>query len=112
MNRVLSARNLAFAATIAGMTVSGVVHAALNSPISRDKGVTVSYADLDLNSMDGIKTLYQRLKTSARQVCGGNKGIETIDSKLQRRLCVETALNEAVSHIDNSLLQKLHVQER
>ena len=111
MNRLFMTR-AATALAFTAISIPFSASAALNSPVLEDPAVTVSYSDLDLSSMDGVKTLYQRLKSSARKVCGGQKGIETIDRRLQRRECVDTALADAVEDIDNQLLDRLHLEKR
>jgi len=71
------------------------------------KSVRVSYADLNLNQAAGKKTLYQRLRGAADQVCG------KVQSKVARdirhnRECFEDALDHAVHQVGNQDLLTMH----
>jgi UrcA family protein len=67
---------------------------------------TVSYRDLDLSTIEGATTLYQRLKSAARHVCdepGANP------FALQEwRSCYDAAMADAVAKVNNALLTTLY----
>ncbi len=75
-----------------------------------DDSVRVTFPDLDLSREEGVVTLYQRLKTSARQVCGSfplayNGGLQLWRVTKQCRI---RTLTDAVRNIDNPRLSALH----
>ncbi len=59
------AATLAIAATIGTFAMSGAAHAA-----AADEAIGVRFADLDLTSQAGQRTLDRRIDKAARQVCG------------------------------------------
>ena len=60
-------KKFAFAIAAAGLAITGVQASAGES------GVAVTYADLDLSSVEGQKTLERRLSTAIEQVCNTNE---------------------------------------
>lgn len=74
------------------------------------RSVTVSYADLDLTKEAGVKSLYQRLRTAARQVCG-NKDSRYLEDVKDWQRCHDSALETAVNNVGNVRLTAVH-QER
>ena len=69
--------------------------------------VAVAYADLDLTSDAGVKTLYRRLQVAAKQVCNVYTGHE-IWRAMDRRACYRQALSDAVAKINVEMLSVLH----
>lgn len=98
-------------------TVTGEA-ATLAMPVVRKQGreirrVTVSYADLRLESPAGINTLYGRIETAARTVCG-------TPSHQQGRLtsthrdwqgCLEGAMDGAVANVNHRGLSQYHLAQ-
>ena len=74
------------------------------------RSVTVSYADLDLTKEAGIESLYQRLRTAARQVCG-SKDSRYLEDVREWQRCHDAALENAVNNFGNVRLSAVH-QER
>ena len=70
--------------------------------------VTVSYADLDLASAAGAQTLYARLSSAARQVCGAEPRNVELRQHASFRSCYHQALDEAVDRVDSEQLYALH----
>jgi UrcA family protein len=71
--------------------------------------VTVNYADLDLTKPAGAKTLYDRLKRAARNVC------HPYDSNQMRkrwRECYDQAIANAVADVDRPMLTALHAEKK
>jgi UrcA family protein len=66
----------------------------------------VSYADLNLGSVDGQQTLFQRLKRAARDVCDTREARTTQEMR-SSRVCYEEALNQAVSEVGSAGLVAL-----
>jgi UrcA family protein len=69
------------------------------------KSQVVRFADLNLSTDDGARTLYQRIKLAARQVCDG------ADERFgysEYRKCFNKAVDEAVSKVDRPTLHVVH----
>jgi UrcA family protein len=62
--------------------------------------VTVRYADLDLNTSEGIAALYERLQRAARNVCRYYDGRGSLTNVRVLRACYERALAAAVGDVD------------
>jgi UrcA family protein len=61
----------------------------------------VSFADLDLETTAGAKTLLTRIKVAARRVCGVNDvGLIAIEFRAQLHRCAEQATARAVADVD------------
>ena len=72
---------------------------------------TVSYADLDLSRESDTQTLYSRLRTAAKSVCG------TADARNLRMRqfameCYQQSLSTAVADVSNANLTALHAADR
>ena len=75
-----------------------------------NSSVTVSYADLDINSEAGAKVLYSRLKRAAEQVCGtrSNTINGSLAQTLRARECFRDALEASVEKLDSDVLEGIH----
>ena len=61
----------------------------------------VSYADLNLESEAGAKTLLRRIKFAARRVCGvGELGLIAIEFRAQLHRCAEQATAREIADVD------------
>lgn len=61
----------------------------------------VSYADLDLDTQSGARTLLRRITFAARRVCGVNDiGVMAIEFRAQLHRCAEQATARAVADVD------------
>ena len=70
------------------------------------RSVTVSFRDLDLTTVTGARTLYQRLKNAAQSVCDQPRiGIE---GYRVWHACYDTALSDAVAKVNSPLLIAMH----
>ncbi len=76
---------------------------------------SVSYADLNLESEEGVRVLYRRLKRASRELCsatppriaGSLPNIHHSSNGLERQ-CYLEALSYAVDNFDNDDLTRLH----
>ena len=75
-----------------------------------DPKVTVSYADLNLNTEKGVQTLYRRLKRASKEVSGFTSFGRVGDAgRMQKaRQSYRNALSNAVEKIDNERLSEIH----
>jgi UrcA family protein len=71
------------------------------------RSLTVSFADLDLANAAGAATLYDRLKTAARRVCG-KADPRDLSAVGDVKRCRTEALDAAVAGVDNPRLTALH----
>jgi UrcA family protein len=69
----------------------------------------VHYGDLNLDSEQGAKVLYARLRSAARQVCSP---LQSIDLSLQRQweVCFNNAIANAVGEVNKTTVSALHAQ--
>ena len=70
---------------------------------------TVTYGDLNLESEQGAKVLYARLRSAARQVCRPVEGIE-LSSQRAWSTCVDEAVSSAVIKVNRERVTALHNQ--
>jgi len=91
--------------TVVAIT-SMAAHAA-TADISGPQQATVRFADLNLSAQQGAETLYARIQSAARQVCGpeDDKNLALFQS---RRACVDKAIADAVAHVGNAQLRAVY----
>jgi UrcA family protein len=80
-----------------------------NSP-SAYRSVVVRYADLNLGSAEGARTLYARLSSAAEAACGGEQYKAGLRRSRAYRACYDQTLDEAVRKIDSQHLLALHAE--
>jgi UrcA family protein len=68
------------------------------------KSVTVRFADLDLNKVDGAVTLYNRLQRAARSVCSPLRGPIALRDSRRYAECVDAAVSNAVATVDHPVV--------
>jgi UrcA family protein len=92
------------AATLIGIT--GMLSAA-NASDQRPKGELlsekVSFADLNLNTTQGVDSLYRRISSAAGRVCASSESRESALMTVWRH-CMDQAISSAVDKINNPAL--------
>jgi UrcA family protein len=95
---------------VAGLITPAVV-VAETYPDSENVRVRVSFADLNLESAEGVRVLYQRLKLASKEICG----ITSSNSILARsslqgasKRCYRQTLSRSVKKTKNADLARLH----
>ena len=68
----------------------------------------VGYGDLDLESMQGARILYARLRSAATRVCEPQRSRQLTDDGFPA--CYDNAMAEAVRQINKSTLTKVYKQ--
>ena len=68
--------------------------------------VKVSYRDLNLSTISGAQTLYGRIKTAARSMCG-YEGRNMFDQSYWNA-CYRGAIADAVAKVNSPLLTAVH----
>jgi UrcA family protein len=91
---------------VAGAAMSGAVQAA-EEP--RHDRTIVSYGDLNLDSSQGTRALYARLRNSAENVCSAFEGRDLFFKRLWQ-VCFDQAVAAAVGQVNRPVLTILHNQ--
>ena len=84
----------------------GVAHAAPAQDLPR---VVVSYGDLDLSSSEGVRELYKRIASAAREVCPYADARELGQVALNRS-CRNAAISRAVREVNSPQLVALRAE--
>ncbi len=71
---------------------------------------SVSYADLNLESEEGVRVLYRRLQHASREVCSPKSLKITLSPfvNYQASGCYRHTLSDAVDKVDNEDLTRIH----
>jgi UrcA family protein len=96
--------SLAGIAATAVLLFLGITPAWSASPDTHS--VTVSFRDLDLSTQQGAKTLYGRIQSAARKVCG-YPGADFIEQSIWRS-CYRNTVSDAVEKVNSPLLTAVH----
>ncbi|HEY6926525.1 MAG TPA: UrcA family protein [Steroidobacteraceae bacterium] len=111
-NRRAIGRPMGLSGRVAVLAISllvgslGVAHAA---PAQQLPQVVVSYGDLDLSSSDGVRELYQRIASAAREVCPYANARE-IGQVALNRSCRNEAISRAVRDVRSPQLVALRAE--
>jgi UrcA family protein len=70
---------------------------------------TVRYGDLNLDSEQGAKLLYARIRSAAGDVCSSLEGRNFTDKKLYQG-CFDSAVASAVGQVNKASVTALHNQ--
>ena len=85
------------------LAAAATLSLAFTAPASADsfqRGERVSYADLNLSTQDGARTLLARIHRAADRVCFVANGPQPLDLHIARRECVNDAVGRAVARLD------------
>ncbi len=109
LSRPLAAALLSAAVAIPGLaSAQSTVHEVIvrpNAPGVETRSEKVSFSDLNVDHPSGARALLQRIRGAARRVCGPEDGLHADDSF---KVCVRTAVNRAVTDLDNPLVSSLN----
>jgi len=89
-----AAKLIGFAA--ASLTMFSAMMFFVNSHASAPETLTVSYADLDVNTGDGAAVLYHRIRVAAAEVCSIYDSRDLARTAL-RQSCTDRAVAHAVA---------------
>ena len=101
-------RNSTMAAAALGLLAAVALPAAAESVtevtaprIGEEQRVTVGYADLDLNSVEGQEVLHYRIANAARKVCGSSdlRRAGSLQMANRNEECFESSLSRAMAQI-------------
>ena len=98
--------HIAFAAIACGiaLTTTATADQRNGEPLTK----VVSYADLNLNSEPGARTLYGRLRMAATHVCAPFRG-NSLRESTNWRECFNSALARSVAEVDQPILTAYHL---
>jgi len=100
-------RSFSRAAALASVVgLLGMAPALASIPANGLRSMTVTYRDLNLSTVAGATTLYQRIKGAARSVCG-DEG-RRFDEQRQWKRCYRGAIAGAVAAVHSPLLSAVH----
>jgi UrcA family protein len=101
-------RMVAFVLPALFMVESAFAAVAVEVPPS----VTVRYDDLNLNSTEGVASLYQRIQNAATEVCRPVEGPQSVSRMLWTawKQCFHHAIANAVQAVHNDKLNAYHWQ--
>ncbi len=87
-----------------------VVSAHTPSNFAEGPETTVSYADLNLESEEGVRVLYRRLQLASREVCSpwSLKITRSVFVNYESSACYRRTLSNAVDKVDNEDLTRIH----
>jgi UrcA family protein len=71
------------------------------------KSQVVRFGDLNLSSDAGIRTLYQRIRSAAKNVCAQTNDTMVLERK-NLRLCLDKAVGDAVDKINRPALTAMY----
>ena len=73
----------------------------------QSKSIRVKYADLDLQTTQGVERLYARIEKAARQVCEQNGVRLTATAQQRFTKCVDASMSTAARSVNNVSLTNL-----
>jgi UrcA family protein len=98
-------------ALITAITTSLAVaaHASAPAPATAPESETrlIKYADLDLSHNADVRRLYHRIRTAAREACGGSYLLAPLMARDLKR-CAEDATARAVARVNAPSLTRYH----
>lgn len=109
MQRAKPLKSLVALLAVLGVGAPAIVLAASPSQFDTNS-ITVSYADLNIESAEGARVLYTRLKRASREACDVHTltVAGSVRRVAQAQACYREALSEAVEEIDSDALTKIH----
>ena len=94
-----------FASLFVAVAIAAASTGAANAESTyKISSVAVSYADLDLTRVEGVKTLSSRLGRAVDKVCGRKSDTASMTMRRKIATCRTESMNRAVAAIDAPLL--------
>ena len=92
------------------LAVPALSNAATSAGAQSDAPLRVSYADLNLNSDEGVAVLYRRLQSASRTSCNYGTHMKAAPVRVVQsaKACYAETLSEAISELNNSKLSRVH----
>ena len=108
-----TAMNIVKSTTFRAVTLSALLsllyaaQAPAAGPADGLRSETVSFRDLNINTIEGATTLFQRIKGAARSVCGSFDG-RRLDEWQAYNGCYKHAVAQAVANVNSPLLTAVY----
>jgi UrcA family protein len=96
-------------AVLAVSLLAGSLGVAQAAPAQQTPQVVVSYGDLDLSSSDGVRELYKRIASAAREVCP-YAGAREVGQVALNHACRNAAISRAVRDVNSPQLVALRAE--
>jgi len=112
MQTTIKTQSKTIASILAGSLVAFTLSAApalaaeAGDPLTK----TIVYGDLNLNTADGARVLYARIRSAAHVVCAPFDGRE-LSRQIRWQACYDQAMASAVAQIDKPQLTALHTDK-
>jgi UrcA family protein len=88
---------------IAALLVAGTPHA-FAGDFEKGTSIKVKFARADLDTAEGVKSLYRKIEGAARRVCNEDSLPGDPQGRSHWRYCYETAVANAVKDVNNQQL--------
>ena len=95
---------LTLALGASALLIAAAPAASVSAEPAQTSSAIVKYSDLNLSSRDGAKAMYQRLKMTARNLCGGEPDIRDIGAQASWRTCVNDTVDSAVGRLNDPMV--------
>ena len=96
----------AFGAALSLALLSSQAYASDSRNSAEVPQITVRFADLNLNSEEGLQRLYSRIVVASDRVCAAT-GANQLAQKQAHRACREAAIDRAIANVDSPNLTAL-----
>ncbi len=113
MNSLNHKSNLKLIATLAGaLWLTGQASLTLadppKAPPAIEKSATVRFADLNLESPEGARALYSRIRSAAASLCGEQFSLWDGNRSREWKDCYRTTIERAVVRLNRPALTAVH----
>ena len=105
--RILLCIGAVIVAVGAAVMVGGVIDPGSRAESTVPERLVVSYADLDVNTVDGAAVLFHRIWVAAAEACPSDS--RDLARRAIRRSCIDRAVVEAVAQINTPLLSERYL---
>ena len=92
--------------------IAAAVAPASADPARHAVSVRVSYADLDLSRIEGVKTLTARIENALNKACGRTQARVPQNVRRNIQACRKAGMETAVASIDAPLLTAFHADRQ
>jgi UrcA family protein len=113
MNRIISttarALTIGIAATLAFNAANASTEGVSNAQSRTNEYLTyvVRFSDLDISKIEGVKTMYARLRYAAKVVCEPLESARSLGAA-EYQACMDKAIADAVTRVNHPLLSQYH----
>jgi UrcA family protein len=99
---------LTFALGASVLALVAAPAASVSAQPEQSPSVTVKYSDLNISNREGARTVYRRIESTARNLCGDEPDIHDVGALHSWRACVNTSVDNAVGRLDAPMVTALN----